>query len=106
MFFNASKIKPSKFKRIIYLTASTILGLLLAFNVHALIEINFLHWARKQGLTVTFYGNCALPPLLQILLWFTGGIAGYFLGRFWWRKVYIERVWAKRINPRTKLINK
>jgi len=76
--------------------ASTILGLMLSFFVHALIEINYLHWAESHNKVITFYYSCALPLLLQISLWFIGAVGGFFLGRFWWRKIYIERSWVKK----------
>jgi hypothetical protein len=90
--------KPTKFKRAIYLSAAVILGILLSFIIHALIEINYLNWALSQGKVVEFYGSCALSPVLQISLWLLGAIGGFFLGRFWWRKIYIERFWEKKRN--------
>lgn len=95
MFFNAPE-KPTKLKKTIYLSASVILGLLLSFIVHALIEISYLNWASRQEIVVPFYCGCALPPVIQVALLLAGAIGGFFLGRFWWRKVYIERVWAKK----------
>lgn len=97
MFFNAPG-NPTKLKKIIYLSASTILGLILSFLAHALIEISYLSWAERQGRVVTFYGGCALPAALQALLLVLGAVGGFLLGRFWWRMVYVERVWAKRVS--------
>ena len=76
--------------------SSTILGILLSYLAHAVIEINYLNWLASRGEAVIFYGGCALWPPLQIALWLAGAIGGFVLGRFWWRKVYVERVWAKR----------
>lgn len=84
--------EATKSKKIIYLIASTILGILLSLLAHAFIEIRFLCWAQAQDMTVTFYGSCVLPPYLQILLWVLGTVGGFVLGRFWWRKIYIEKV--------------
>jgi len=95
MFFNTPG-KPTNFKRIIYLIASTILGIFLSYLAHALIEINYLSWALERGSRIYFYGACALCPWLQIAFWALGAIGGFFLGRFWWRKLYIERVWLKK----------
>ncbi|MFH1583070.1 MAG: hypothetical protein ABIB72_01990 [Candidatus Falkowbacteria bacterium] len=95
MFFNTPG-NPSKIKRIVYLFAATILGLLLSFLAHAIIEINYLRYILNWGLPVIFYGSCTLPPVLQIALLILGAVGGFFLGRFWWRKVYIEKVWAKK----------
>jgi len=87
--------KPTKIKKAVYLLASIILGLLLSLIAHALIEMSYLYWTLSQNRVVNFYGGCALPYWLQAALWVLGGVGGFFLGRFWWRKVYIERVWAK-----------
>lgn len=88
--------EPTKFKKVVYLIASTVLGLLLSLWAHAFIEMSYLSWAGSQGRLVAFYGGCALHPALQIVIWLLGAIGGFYLGRFWWRKVYIERVWAKK----------
>lgn len=88
--------QPTKTKKIIYLIASTILGILLSFIAHIIIEINYLKWASNHNLIVSFYNGCALSPAFQIGLFLVGVIGGFFLGRFWWRKIYIERVWEKK----------
>ncbi|MDP2736511.1 MAG: hypothetical protein Q8O59_01855 [bacterium] len=99
MFFNAPG-NPSKIKRAIYLLAAIILGLLLSFLAHAMIEINYLNSVLSQGLVAPFYGNCALPPTLSISLLIIGAVGGFFLGRVWWRLVYVERVWAKKYSSK------
>ena len=87
---------PSRLKKAVYLSAATILGVILSIIAHAVIEINYLRWAESQNLIVPFYGGCALPLGLRIALLVLGAVGGFFLGRVWWRKVYIERVWAKK----------
>jgi len=94
MFFNAPG-NQSKAKKAVYLFLTTVLGLFLSLIVHAAIEIGYISWALNRGRTVPFYGNCALPPVLQASLWISGGVGGFFLGRYWWRKIYVERVWAR-----------
>jgi hypothetical protein len=86
--------KPTKIKEMTYLTASTLLGIFLSFIAHAFIEMAYMRNILDQGKLVKFYGGCALPPSLQISLFVVGVLGGFFLGRFWWRKVYIERVWV------------
>lgn len=95
MFFKAPG-KPTKLKKAVYLVAFIILGFLLSFIAHALIEISYLNWALNQGQVVPFYGGCALPPVLRVALLALGAIGGFFLGRFCWRKVYLERFWEKK----------
>jgi hypothetical protein len=99
MFFNA-KLNSSRPKHVVYLIAATILGILLSLFAHAAIEALYLSLAQPLGYNIIWYGGCALPPVLQISLLLVGGLTGFFMGRFWWRKVYIERVWAKKYRPR------
>lgn len=94
MFFRPPG-EATKIKKIIYLMAATILGLLLSFLIHALIEINYLRWLASQNIIVSLSGGCALALWLNISLWLLGAVGGFFLGRFWWRKLYIERVWVR-----------
>ncbi len=83
--------KPTKAKKIIYLIAFIVLGLLLSFNLHALIEIAYLQLASKKDVVVTFYGGCTLPIFVQVLLPIIGIFSGLFAGLFWWKKIYVER---------------
>jgi len=88
--------QPTKAKEITYLGLSIILGIILSFNLHALVEMLYLRWAMMENREIIFYGGCALPGWIQILIWVLGIVGGYFLGKFWWRKVYIERFWEKK----------
>jgi len=67
---------------------------------HAFIEMVFLSWAVERELPVEFYSGCALPPPLQIGLVIVGLVSGFFVGRIWWRKIYVERVWLKKFGKR------
>lgn len=87
--------KATALKKIIYITASIFLGLILSFIAHAFIELRYLSWAASQNILVTFYGGCALSPQVRITLLLIGVIGGFYLGRLWWRKLYVERTWAK-----------
>lgn len=99
MFFNAPG-NPTNIKRRVYLFAVIILGVLLSFIAHALIEINYLNSSFSQNKIVTFYGGCALPPVFSIALLVLGAVGGFFLGRVWWRLVYVDRVWAKKYSSK------
>ncbi len=78
MFFNEPK-NPSWLKSAVYLSAATILGILLSFITHALIEISYLRWAESQGWIVSLSGGCALPWALRIALFVLGTVGGFFL---------------------------
>lgn len=83
--------KPTTTKKVIYLAAFIFLGLLLSLNLHSLIEVSYLELAARHNLIVHFYGICALPPFMQILLPVLGIVLGLYSGLYWWRKIYIER---------------
>ncbi|KKR02327.1 MAG: hypothetical protein UT29_C0004G0020 [Candidatus Yanofskybacteria bacterium GW2011_GWA1_39_13] len=87
--------QPTTLKHVAYLITATFFGLILSFIIHALIEMGYLRWADSQGLLVPFYGGCALTPTIQIGIWVVGAVGGFLLGRFGWRKVYVERIWEK-----------
>lgn len=89
-------LKPTKFKKVAYLSASTLLGLILSINAHAFLEINYINSVIKQGQVIRFYGGCALPPAIQITIILIGLIFGFLFGHYWWQKIYIERIFEKR----------
>lgn len=81
------------FKKIIYIILAMILGVILSFIAHAFIEIFYLSYSFNQRISPepsSLNSQCYLPSSLQIALFIAGLIGGYFLGRFWWRKVYGE----------------
>ncbi len=93
--------EPTKIKKITYLFLYLILGAILSFLIHAFIEINYLRWAESKNTIVVFAGGCALPVWLQAVIFLAGLIGGYYPGRFWWRKLYVERVWEKHFADRS-----
>jgi H+/Cl- antiporter ClcA len=94
MFLNIPG-KPTPIKKTAYLCATVFLGVLLGLIVQAMMEIKYLDYAQSRGLEVNFYYGNATPPSLVLSLVLAGAVIGYFLGQYWWRKVYIERNWAK-----------
>ena len=85
-----------KIKKIAYLFFWAILGIILSFLVHALIELIYLNWAEKQGRVVSFYHGCALSPFIQIAILVIGICGGFAAGCFWWQKIYIEKIRQKK----------
>jgi hypothetical protein len=93
VFFRPHR-NPSKTIHAIYLISTSGLGILLSLLVHVVIESQYLRWAMDQHKVIHWYAGCALHPILQIGLLIVGVVGGYFLGKFWWRLVYIERRWT------------
>ncbi|EKE20584.1 MAG: hypothetical protein ACD_7C00521G0001 [uncultured bacterium] len=98
MLLNAN-VNPTKTKHVVYIIVSTLLGILLSLLAHAGIEMLYLNWTERTERVITWYGGCALHPAIQIGLLVLGAVGGFFLGRLWWRLVYIERKWAKGARP-------
>lgn len=96
MLHSKTKLRATPAKHVIYLIASTILGIFLSYFAHAVIETGYLKWARKTDYVVGWYGYCTLHPVLQLGLVIIGALGGIFLGRYWWRKLYIEQVWRSK----------
>jgi len=90
------------FKRTVYLALSMALGIIVSYGVHAVVELWYLGWAETKGRTVVWAshfgaGQCALPWCVQYGLLAAGVVAGFLIGRVWWRIVYVEhRHWIRR----------
>lgn len=74
-------------KKIIFVFLSVILGILLSFVVHAVIEILYLNWAIRINATIEWtrvFGDksCALPLWLIYLLPVLGIVFGFWLGLY------------------------
>ena len=73
-----------------------VLGVLLSLIVRSVAELIYLRSIAGKGIIVPSYYDSALLPWMQIVLLVLGIVGGFFLGSFWWRKIYVERVWAQR----------
>lgn len=82
-------------KKTVYIFLVMVLGMILNFIAHALIETAYINSAIAGGLVLTdqgiFGSYCVLPVWLQILLPLAGIIGGFFMGKTWWRMVYIQK---------------
>lgn len=108
MFFHPRENPPRWYHRL-YLTLSAVLGILLSFIAHALLELWYLASAESAGTIASIVwtkhfglGSCALPLSLQYGLFIVGLVGGFLLGRVWWRWVYVERRWEKKISPASR----
>lgn len=83
-------------KRFFYLFEWVVVGLILSFIAHALIETGYINYALGRGMVLEnhpFLGlaYCALPYWVQYSLLALGVIGGYEAGKFFWRKIYIKK---------------
>jgi alpha-beta hydrolase superfamily lysophospholipase len=95
----SANLRPTPGKHAVYSIASVFLGVLLSILAHAAIEATYLSWAQGSRHIIWYTsfgkGSCALHPALQYGLLIVGAVGGFFLGKMWWRMVYIEQRWSK-----------
>lgn len=88
-------------KRPVYLSLATLLGLIISFGFHAVIELWYLSYAQSHNLAIHWtqhfgLGSCSLPTWVQYGLPVLGLVGGFLLGRTWWQWVYVERRWERQ----------
>lgn len=91
-------------KKYIYIFAWIILGILLSFIAHAVIEIAYINYFFAKGIilvnhTAFGYGFCVLSIYLQASLLILGMLGGLFAGQYFWKVIYIEkryRFWRRK----------
>lgn len=84
MFFNKPG-EPTLIKKTIYLIAATILGGELSVLLGTLVLASKYQKNENQDACLVWYSFIAL-----------GALCGFLVGRFWWLKLYVEKVWAKK----------
>ncbi len=86
-------------KRVIYLAAFTVLGALLLFLAHALLEMAVLSFLLRDfdryGLGLSWNQWYAFHQALGLALLIVGICLGYRWGVFWWQAIYVERRYKK-----------
>jgi hypothetical protein len=79
-------------KKIIYIAAFTALGLLTQFILHAAIEIWYIGLLlsnfNKYGLGLNWNQWVLIHHAGTVLLLIAGIAAGFWQGKFWWKKIY------------------
>lgn len=87
--------RATKSKKTIYLTASIFLGILISIILHAALEIAYINIKLGRGEDFIFYGACSLHLGIQITIFTSGVIFGYLFGRYWWKRIYVEKVFER-----------
>lgn len=82
-------------KRLIYLLLSILLWILISFLIHATIEIPAIYFLTKDfnkyGLGLSWNSWYQIHQVGTAILLIFGVIFGYFIGKRWWRFIYIEK---------------
>lgn len=79
----------------IYITAFTILGILVQSLVYAEIEIWYITLLINDftghSLSFILAEWLVTHSIVGIVLFIVGAICGYWQGRYWWKKIYGDR---------------
>lgn len=81
-------------KKAIYLFLTIVLGIILSFTLHGLIEIFYINYSFSKGTVLnpsSLTPKCFLPTQFQIFLLLASLIGGYLLDRKWWQEVCPEK---------------
>ncbi len=84
-----------KIKRIVYLAAASIFGLLINYFVLFFAQVLVLQKLLHSEKNIIWYSG--YPPTLVFLISFLifGIVWGFFAGRYWWRIIYTEKRFGK-----------
>lgn len=82
-------------KKFIYILSTIILGILLSFMVHAIIELLVI-WLLvgdidKYGLGLTWDQLMLVHSIFTFVLFVIGLIGGILFGYRWWKIIYIDK---------------
>ncbi|OGF82270.1 hypothetical protein A3B18_02925 [Candidatus Giovannonibacteria bacterium RIFCSPLOWO2_01_FULL_46_13] len=77
-------------KRIFYIFSFTVLGILLQFLAHALLEIWYLNRYTPFDGWYTFH------TIAGVVLLVAGAALGFWAGVHFWRVIYVERRYFRR----------
>jgi hypothetical protein len=86
-------------KRVIYITAFIILGVLLQFLIHGFVETWYVNLLVRDyatySLGLSWDDWYLVHDIAVIILALAGLIFGFLQGRYWWKKIYILGKWHK-----------
>ena len=84
---------PPKFmKRKLYIALFIVLGIILQFIIHAVVENWYIGFLvkdfAKYGLGLSWDTWFLIHHVATVILVIAGIIFGYFQGKYWWRRIY------------------
>lgn len=86
-------------KRTIYIISFTVLGVLVQFLAHALLELWYIALLTadfaRYGFGLSWDAWFLIHHIATAVLLVGGLFGGYFSGRYWWRIIYIEKKYGK-----------
>ena len=87
-------------KKIFYITMCALLGIMIGFIVHALLEIPVIYLMvsdfEKYSLGLTWSQLMTIHWVYMVVLLLIGLVVGLKLGFKWWQYIYVERKYTGR----------
>lgn len=97
-------------KKTIYIAAFTVLGVLLQFLLHTLIEVWYIGLLVRDfaafGLGLSWDAWFATHTALTVLFFIGGTMLGFFSGQKWWQIIYVEQRYKNKKWPHWNLLSK
>ena len=79
-------------KKIVYILLFTLLGVLLQFFIHALLEIWYIRLLTSDfqtyGLGLSWTNWFLIHHIATVILLLVGVILGLWQGMYWWKRIY------------------
>lgn len=86
-------------KRVMYITAFTVLGVLFQFLIHGLVETWYINLLvadyTTYGLGLSWNDWYLIHDIAAVILALAGLVCGFLSGRYWWRQIYVLRRWRR-----------
>ena len=84
-----------------YIILFSIAGALFGFFIHMVFEIWYINTLlfpsyETYSLGLSWNGILFLHALLVFVLTISGGIIGFYQGKYWWRIIYVEKKFFSR----------
>ena len=82
-------------KKAIYISAFTVLGILVQFSAHAAIEIWYIDLLvsdfGRYGFGLSWNAWLIIHHIGTVILLVGGTLFGFWQGQYWWRKMYVDK---------------
>lgn len=94
-------------KKIVYITAFTVLGILLQFLLHSFVEQNYIYFLLKYfdtfSLGLSWNQLMIVHKIFSLLLLLGGILFGFLQGKYWWKYIYVDKKLEKKFKNKKGL---
>ncbi len=83
-------------KKVIYIILFTFLGILLQLLIHGLVEIWYIGLLTgnfsRYSFGLSWHQWFLFHHIATVILFFAGALFGFWQGKFWWRRIYENKL--------------